>query len=400
MALSARLNRNNTAAALAALIFTGAVRAEFAANPDKPAPAMERGAWTLEPWGNSGAVERTNIDGRKYLKLIFSADKKDKTVFKHLTTLGLNKDGKIRFYVYASEEKPPNVAMAISTTRAYRWHESRQTPLKKGWNKIEYPIGGGNWKTAESKWEYTAAVDPADDVRAINIIIYNGNTTGALLVEGLTCDPDERGKKIEVLVKDLKSDDPETRGKAEMELIKIGRPALEALYQVADDERPEVLLRAASAMRKIEDTPEEMPADPVLRTEIEKQREEQTFDEARRRAEYALRGLEAQRLRLLSLFQETGAELKLGRAGLENLKHIDAEKRALFVNTLDRMEVVLKEIQPLLDTATGDKQKTETAEKPIPTKVEKNEKIEKSPGKDGKPVMEKDKMEMEKMEKQ
>ena len=64
---------------------------------------------------------------------------------------------------------------------------------------------------------------------------------------------------------------PKLRAKAEKGLIDIGRAASEALYQVSDDDRPEVLLRAASALRQIEEFPEELPSDPALRTEIEGQ---------------------------------------------------------------------------------------------------------------------------------
>jgi hypothetical protein len=353
MGFNTRPFRLERAVCVVAVLAACGARAELAPNPDKPAPGMERGTWALEPWGNSGSVEKITADGRKYLKLIYSADKKEKTAYKHATSLGLDKEGKIRFYVYCAEDNPPQVALAVSTTPAFRWHETRPTDLKKGWNKVEHAIGGNAWKTAETKWEHRAALAPVEDVRTVDLIVLNGERSGALLVEGLSYDTDTRGKEIAIAIKDLQSEDLEARGKAEKALIAIGRPAVEALSQVAGDERPEVMLRAASALRKIEEAPEAPPADPQVRVEMEKQREEQGFDEARRRAEYALRGLEAQRLKLLQLFKEASAELNLGRAELEKFKAVDADKKTIFGNTLDRMETVLKEIQPLLESSAS-----------------------------------------------
>ena len=334
----------------ALLMVAWASAGEVPPPPDGPV-GMERGGWSLEPWGNSGAAERTLIKDKKVLKLIYTADKKDKAAFKHLTYLGLAKDGKVRLHVYSGEDSPPKVGLAISTTRAYRWHESKPCDLKKGWNKLEFSVGAKDWKTESSQWKHTAAVEPIDQVRAVDIVIYNGENSGVLLAYGLQYDPDERGKQVAGLIKDLQSEDLELRGKAEKALVLVGRPAMEALYQVADDERPEVLLRAASALRQIEEVPEELPADPTVREQYEKQREEQNFDEARRRADYALRALDNERAKLLGLLKEAQAELTLGRTELDQLKFVDVEKRKLYAAALDKIEAALKEVQPLVKPA-------------------------------------------------
>ncbi|HYF51095.1 MAG TPA: hypothetical protein VEJ63_16900 [Planctomycetota bacterium] len=340
-------------------IFALAMRLAFAVdlppNPEKVTPGMERGAWSLEGWGNSGAAEKVTFDNRKILKLIYSSDGKDKASFKHLTYVGLDTKGKIRLHVYAPDEKPPKFGLAVSTTKAFRWHENQQFTLKKGWNKIEVDVRGKGWKTEASKWEHKAELHPADDVRAISLLIFNGEQQGTLYVDGLTYDPDETGRKVAALIKDLQSDDMEARAVAEKKLVDIGRPATEALYQVADDDRPEVLLRAASALRQIEESPEELPTDPAVRVEVEKQREEQRFDEARRRADYVLNGLNDQRAKLFLLAREAQAELAVGRAGLDGLKHVDMEKRKAYVEVLARIDAAIKDTQPLVERVLSDK---------------------------------------------
>ena len=56
---------------------------------------MERCAWSIEAWGNGGTVERSTVDGKKLLKLIFGGGDKDKTAYKHLTCFGIATNGKL-----------------------------------------------------------------------------------------------------------------------------------------------------------------------------------------------------------------------------------------------------------------------------------------------------------------
>jgi len=311
-------------------------------------PGVERGAWSLEAWGNSGSADKYVIGDHKLLKLIYTGGEKDKSAFKHITCFGVAHNAKLVMHVYAPEDNPPQVGLALSTTPAYIWHESKPVDLKKGWNKVEISAANRDWKTATSEWKFTTAIEPRDDVRAIDIVIYNGNKTGVLYVLGLQYDPDARGEKIAALASKMRSEEPDARAEAEKELVAIGRPAMEALFQLADDERPEVLLRAASALRQIEAIKEEPPPDPKIRAELEKQREEQSFDESRRRAEYTLRGLDNERIKLLGLLKDAHTELLQGREELKMLKFVDEEKRKSYTQTLDKMDAALKELGPLM----------------------------------------------------
>src|SRR5205823_10119866 len=104
----------------------------------------------------------------RLLKLIYAADDKDKAAFKHLTCFGLAYTGKVRMWVYAPKDNPPKVGLALSTTLAYIWHESKAVDLKKGWNKVEFAVNVPDWKTAITEWKFTTAIEPRDDVRAID----------------------------------------------------------------------------------------------------------------------------------------------------------------------------------------------------------------------------------------
>lgn len=336
-------------------------------NPAKPNPGMEGGSWSLESWGNSGAFEKWTQKDRSALKLIYMAGEKDKTSFKHLTYLGADPTGNAMLHIYVPPdcEKPPQIGIALSTTAAYVWHESRILPLKLGWNAVEFPLSAPNWKTQKTKWEFTAGIENIGEIRAVNLIVYNSKETGWLLVDGLQCAPDETGKKVAKLVEDLLGEDFVSRAKAEDELIKIGRPALEALYQIRNSDRMEIILRAGAILRKIETQEEELPKDnPELKAQILKQREEQFFDEAKRRADFVLKGVHLEREKAVKLVKEAQDELARGKLEYEKLQYTaDEDKKAYkqMLDDLDRYAKALQEAVATLPDPEAERKKREAA---------------------------------------
>jgi len=334
--------------ALLFCVASAVLAAEIPELPEKTVPGMERGTWALEEWGDPGAAEKVTIGERKLLKLIFSGGDKDKTAFKHLTCFGVDRQGKIRLFVYLPTARPVQFALALQTSVTYQWHESNPRDLKQGWNKLEFTILSKDWKTAESKWEFAVPVSAPDEIRAVDLIIYNSQGAGTVLVEALHYDPDAQGIVIAEAVKEMLHDDPEHREKGEKALLAIGKPATEALQQLADSDRPEVLLRAASALRQLDKIKEEALADPKVREQLDKQKEEQRFEESRRRADYLIRGLENQKLKLLGMLKDAHTELTQGRTELELLKHVDVEKRKSYSQTLDKIDAIIKELQDVI----------------------------------------------------
>src|SRR5205823_11870024 len=66
-------------------------------------------------------------------------------------------------------------------------------------------------------------------VRAVDFIVFNGDKSGVIYVQGWTYDADENGEKIKTYIQDIQSEDASRRELAEKALVAIGRPALEAL---------------------------------------------------------------------------------------------------------------------------------------------------------------------------
>jgi hypothetical protein len=319
-------------------------------NPENPKPGMERCAWSLESWGNTGTVERASTDVRKLLKLIYGGGTKDKTAYKHLTCFGVDPKGKITLHVYSEDEKPPQLGMALCTTGAYQWHESKAVDLKKGWNKVEFAVGEKVWKTEASGWKFEVPVASIDDVRVVDLLLFAGDKQGTVYVQGLAYDPDDKGKQVAAIMVDMQSEDIEKRSAAEKAIVGFGRPATEALYQIEEDDRPEVMLRAASALRQIEAEPEKLPEDPAKRAEILKQKEENSFEDLRRNADYTLHSLETQRARMLGFMKEAAEEASNGRSQLDGMKYVDPEKRKVYLETLEKIDGMVKDLQPVFKT--------------------------------------------------
>src|SRR5262245_40118863 len=63
----------------------------------------------------------------------------------------------------------------------------------------------------------------------------------------------EQQERIKQLIKQLNADDFEQRQQAQLELEKIGLPALEALRQAKKDRQPETARRAAEIVDRLED---------------------------------------------------------------------------------------------------------------------------------------------------
>jgi len=221
--------------------------------PDVPdaAPGLESGEWSVEPWGNPGAVDRVETKTRKLMKLIFVPAGKEKAAFRHGTGLGLPKSGKISLQLYS--EKALDLSLALSTTAAYLYHEAKRVAVKPGWNKIEFDVTAPVWKTASSEWKYTQEVESSGDVRALDLLIYNQKSAGDVYVLGMHYDPDEPSKEAEKLVKDLSLDDADKRAASEKALLALGTPAIEALNAiVARDDKPEIQIRARLLLKALE----------------------------------------------------------------------------------------------------------------------------------------------------
>jgi hypothetical protein len=242
--------RPKTIAVLLAVVCTSIFCGEVPDAPPNCNPGMERGKWLVEAWGNAGSVERIDSKGRKLLRLAFDGGDKEKTAYQHSTGFSIEKDGKISLQIYTDNPLP--VSLALLTAANYTWHESNIVQLKPGWNKLEFAVSAPEWKTEATQWKNTTPVVPLGDIRAVDLVINNKDKSGEVYVYGMQYDLDDQAREVAKLAIDLKSDDADIRGAAEKGLISTGRPAIECLSQLAEDEdSQEVQIRAALVLQNL-----------------------------------------------------------------------------------------------------------------------------------------------------
>jgi hypothetical protein len=165
---------------------------EIPANPDKPTPGIECGAsWLVENWGNPGQVERLEDKERRVLKLSYSAGEKNLTAYQYKQGFEVPADKILKLWLYSELDAPPQISLAAGVTRNHVWFETKPFTLKKGWNPISVSLEAPNWKSEASGWNFTVGVEPLDDIRYFDLLIYNGKNEGSLLAEGICPDPDQ-----------------------------------------------------------------------------------------------------------------------------------------------------------------------------------------------------------------
>jgi len=301
--------------------------------PDAP-PGLEGGEWSVEGWGNPGAVDHLDAKTRKLMKLIFVPAGKEKAAFRHSTGMGLPKNGKFTLQVYS--EKSVDVSLALSTSEAYIYHEAKRVAVKPGWNKLEFDVSAKMWKTASSEWNYTQEIESPGDVRAVDLLVYNQKAAGDLYVLGMRYDPDDATKEAEKLAKDLSLDDADKRAASEKALLAVGTPAIEVLSQIAArDDKPEVQIRARLLLKALEPQ-----AAPAASPEVLRKRAGMAVESQMEAAVSAVAPNRAKSATLPEVLADAEKQLASLRAEVNQLH----DQTATLVKTLDEASNLVKKL--------------------------------------------------------
>ena len=165
--------------------------------PPKVLPTVQGGleskGWDNEAlqWSNPVKPQVINIvteaGNTPALKIDFSAGDKDKATIKRSARLTIGQDSMLTFQAQNSSEKPLSIAIAVKTGSKYLFHESPQQLIKTGeaFQKIKFDLKSPNFKSAASNWENNTPVADLNDVKEIQILIYNGQQNGTLIISGM-----------------------------------------------------------------------------------------------------------------------------------------------------------------------------------------------------------------------
>lgn len=164
-----------------------------AAQPPKVADGMEGRGWDAESpqWSNAVTAKivtlNTDQGSNQVIEVACTGGDKDKAALKRpLRGLSLGENGELALYACNRGKMALRLAVALKTGN-YVFHESQQLalPADGEWHEVRVNLRSQDWKSEASKWAYTAPVADLEDLKELQILIYNGKQDGTLLLDAI-----------------------------------------------------------------------------------------------------------------------------------------------------------------------------------------------------------------------
>ena len=78
------------------------------------------------------------------------------------------------------------IAVALKTGQ-WVYFESTQQSVKDsdGWKEMRFDLKGKDFKSQKSDWANNASIDGLDDVKEVQVLIYNQDAEGSALISGM-----------------------------------------------------------------------------------------------------------------------------------------------------------------------------------------------------------------------
>jgi hypothetical protein len=163
----------------------------------KPVPTIQGGleskGWDNEApqWSNPVRPQiitvPTDAGAAPALKIEFKGGAQEKATIKRTAHLTIGDDSVLTFFAQTPGDKPLSLAIGVKTGSKYLFHESPQQQVKPGqeFQKLRFDFKAANFKSAASGWNYNTRVADLNDVKEIQVLIYNGNADGVLIISNM-----------------------------------------------------------------------------------------------------------------------------------------------------------------------------------------------------------------------
>ncbi|MBA3699488.1 MAG: tetratricopeptide repeat protein [Planctomycetes bacterium] len=121
------------------------------------------------------------------LKIEFKGGTQEKATIKRTAHLTIGDDSVLTFFALTPGDKPLSIAIGVKTGSKYLFHESPQQQVKPGqeFQKLRFDFKAANFKSAASSWNYNTRVGDLNDVKEIQLLIYNGSADGVLIISNM-----------------------------------------------------------------------------------------------------------------------------------------------------------------------------------------------------------------------
>jgi hypothetical protein len=154
---------------------------------------LETKGWNNEAlqWSNPAQPQLITVSTEAgitpALKIDFKGGDKDKATIKRSARLTINQDSTLTFMAQNPTGKPLSLSVAVKTGSKYLFHESPAQTIKPGsdFQTVKIDLRAPNFKSAASNWQNNAPVADINDVKEIQLLIYNGNQDGTLIITGM-----------------------------------------------------------------------------------------------------------------------------------------------------------------------------------------------------------------------
>jgi hypothetical protein len=171
----------------------GTAVATTTAAPAKPlvniSDGLESKGWAAEALQYSNPVDTkvitmTTGDGLSHaLEISFKNGKMDKAAVRRGVHLTITDDSVLTFWAQNPGDKPINLSVAVKTGDKWDFFESPQMPVKPGeFQQLKFDLKASNFKSVATSWANTGKITALDDVKELQLLIYNGHSDGSLIV--------------------------------------------------------------------------------------------------------------------------------------------------------------------------------------------------------------------------
>jgi hypothetical protein len=169
-----------------------AVQAVNLSASPSPAPGLETAdGWKLADWEDPGEQRRLDIGvpPRTLTHLATAGGPKGKSAAVLTRDLSLAEKGSLRVSVYNPGPAAVQVAAAFWFSDNWVYYESKPQEAPAGaWKALAFDLAGADYKTASSKWEYTAGLWKREATKQVALLLFAGGKPAAIYFDGLVAD--------------------------------------------------------------------------------------------------------------------------------------------------------------------------------------------------------------------
>ncbi len=165
---------------------------EIPASPAKADGLEALKGWRAARWADLALCRQFTVKKTKrtILYLATGGGKKGKAAAGRGHELVLAEKGALKLCVYNRGAAPVKVSVALWIgKRPTHYYETPAREVAVGkWQKLSFDLAAKDYKSAASRWKYSAGLGKERRLQRLSVLLYHGNKASRVLIDGLTVD--------------------------------------------------------------------------------------------------------------------------------------------------------------------------------------------------------------------